>query len=264
MKRFRLCELPVGVRIGLIGLVLTLAGGLVASWYYMYLHYSPRDGNEKNLTYVDIASAYHKMKIPAPLIGALQRNHPDELVDEKMPSAERVALLEWLDGEPNTIMREFENEALEELMPAEIIFSRCVSCHDEDPQNADHGYPELPLYTPSEVQAVAISRDIQATPERVLAASTHAHALALAVQTMLVVGLLLGTRLPRVVVSVAAVLLGFGLLADVGSWWLARDNEFFVYVIFGAGGVFSSISALSLGLILVDLVVPRGKGTAHE
>ncbi len=259
MKRFRLCDLPVGVRIGLIGLVLTLGGGLIASWYYMYLHYSPRDGNKEELSYVDVASAYHKMKIPAPLIVALERDHPDELTDEDMPAAEREALLKWLGGEASSIMREFENEALEELMPADIVFNRCVACHDEDPQNAEHPYPELPLYTPAEVQAVAISRDIEPTPERILAASTHAHALALAVQTMLVIGLLLGTRLPRFVVSIAAILLGFGLLLDVGSWWLARSNEVYVYVIFGAGGVFNSISALSLGLILVDLLVPRFK-----
>lgn len=257
--------MPLGVRVGLIGLVLTLGGGLIASWYYLYLHYSPRDGNADDLSYVDVASAYHKMQIPAPLIVALEKGHPNELVDDGLPEAERTALLEWLGGEGGTIMRQFENEAMEEMMPAEIIFRRCVSCHDADPEDTEHPYPELPLYLPAEVQAVAISRDIEPTPERILAASTHAHALALGVQTVVVVGLLLGTRLPRLLVSIAAVLLGFSLLADIGAWWLARSNEQFVYVIFGSGGVFNVMSGLSLGVILVDLLVPRiGKAPGNE
>lgn len=252
----RLSDLPLGVRLGVLGLVLTLMGGLCASWYYLFLHYAPRDGNPDDLTYVDIASAYHKMQIPAPIRVALDRGHPDELTGDPLPADEREALLAWLAGEPSTLMQRFEDETLEEMMPAEIIFRRCVSCHDTQPRNTEHPYPDLPLYTPSEVQKVAISRDIETTPVRILAASTHAHALALSVQTLLIVALLLLTRLPRVLVSLAAVLLGFALLADIASWWLARQSEIFVMVIFGAGGVFNGFSALALLAIAGDLLVP--------
>lgn len=255
-RRWRLCDLPLGVRLGLVGLVLTLAGGLLASWYYLFLHYSPRDGNKNDLTYVDVASAYHKMQIPAPLKVVIERGHPRELTGESLPEAERKSLLDWLASPPESIMRAYEDETLEELMPAEIVFNRCVSCHDAQPTDTAHPYPQLPLYTPAEVQAVAISRDIEPTPERILAASTHAHALTLAVQSMIVIGLLLGTRVPRALVSIAAVLLGFSLLADIGSWWLARQNAAFVYVIFGAGGVFNATSALCVLAVLLDLVVP--------
>lgn len=256
-RRFRLCDLSMGVRFGLVGLVLTLAGGLLASWYYLFLHYSPRDGNKESLTYVDVASAYHRMQIPAPLRAAIERGHPKELTGESLPEAERTSLLDWLASPPETIMRRFEDETLEELMPAEIVFTRCVSCHDANPADKEHPYPQLPLYTPAEVQAVAMGRDIEPTPERILAASTHAHALTLSIQTMILVGLLWGTRLPRIVVSLAAVLLGFSLLADIGSWWLARQNEAFVYVIFGAGGVFNATSAACVLAVLLDLLIPR-------
>ncbi len=253
----RLCDLPLGVRLGVLGLVLTLMGGLGASWYYLFMHYAPRDGNPDDLTYVDVASAYHKMQIPAPLRVALERGHPDDLVDEPMPSEEREALLAWLAGDASLLMQRFEDETLEEMMPAEIIYRRCVSCHDTRPENQEHPYPDLPLYTPSEVQKVAISRDIETTPLRILAASTHAHALTLSVQTLFVILLLLLTRLPRPIVSLASVLLAFALLADIGSWWLARRSEVFVGVIFGAGAVFNGVSMLALLAIAIDLLVPR-------
>jgi hypothetical protein len=254
---FRLCRLHWGVRIGLIGLVLTLMGGLLASLQHLRNHYSPRDGDKSDLTYIDVASAYHGVNVPSPLVEALQRGHPNELTDKDLPAADREALLTWLASENPG--QTFDDESLGEMMPAAILERSCVSCHSVNPENTEHAAAAIPLFYFDDVEKLTTSREILPTPTPILAMSTHAHALALAVQTIVLIGLLVGTRLPRGVVGVVAGTLGVTLALDIGSWWLSRDTEAFVWVILAAGGVFTGLSGASLLAVLIDLVVP-GRG----
>ncbi len=254
---FRLCHLHWGVRLGLIGLVLTLLGGLYASAQHLRNHYSPRDGNKQDLTYIDVASAYHGVNVPAPLAEALKRGHPNELTDEDLPAAEREALLSWLASENRA--QTFDDESLGEMMPALIFERSCVACHSSNPENTEHPAPKLPLFYFDDVNRLTVSREILPTPPSILTASTHAHALTLAVQTIVILGLLLGTRLPRRVVGIVSATLGVTLALDIGAWWLSRDVEAFVWVILAAGGIFNGLSGLTLLAVLVDLIVPARK-----
>jgi ABC-type sulfate transport system permease component len=69
--------------------------------------------------------------------------------------------------------------------------------------------------------------------------------------------LLLGTRLPRWLIGMLLALMGVGLLADIGGWWLARLYVSAVYAILIGGAAFNGASGLALVLTLLDLWWPR-------
>lgn len=265
VPRFRLCDLPCGARLGLIGVVATLGLGLWASAKHLKNHYAPRDGESSSVSYNDIATAYHKKLIDAPLLTALKRGHPDELAGqatpggdsvEAMPEAERRALIEWLEMDKARIETEYGNFERGEFMPEDLIEFNCVSCHTASASgtNAAAGYP---LKSFDDVRRLAYPLDLEPTPEPILTASTHAHALSLGVQSAIVIVMLCWTRFPRVLTGLLGGVIGLSLAADLGSWWLARGDETFVWVIIGAGGVFNGLTALALFAVLLDLLVPR-------
>jgi hypothetical protein len=248
----RLRHLGVGARLGLTFLVLTLLGGLAASAQHLLWHHQNRD-ELPGLSMDDLKGAYHGVNVRSPLIVALERAHPDG-----MPQADRDALLKWLRG--TRISEDYDNLDLGAGAPAEIIAARCVSCHSR--QSTDSVAKRLPLEFFDDVKAVAFSRDIRPTDIKILAASTHTHAISLGVLSIVVSLLLYATRWARSLVGAAIALMGLALFADIAAWWLARESAGLVYIIVIAGAIYNALTALTLLAVLADLWLPTRRGSA--
>lgn len=262
---FRLCSLSATARLGLTGLILILLGGLFASVAFIYEHYRNRD-QQPRLTVTDIKGAYHGTVADAPIIGALKRGHPPELA-----AKDREALLDWLQGKTNEsgkrpptanprLFEEFDNIDAGDANPADILARACVSCHSV---RASGSGPEaekaraIPLDQWEAVKKQATSVQVVATPMRGLLISTHAHALSLGTLGAVLALLMLCTRYPRGLVNFLIMLIGVGLLADIGGWWVARSYEWGVYSLLVGGAVFNGATAVSLLMVLLDLWLPR-------
>jgi hypothetical protein len=119
--------------------------------------------------------------------------------------------------------------------------------------------PDIPLEYWDDVQALAVSRNVQPVPLEILAASTHTHALGMAAIGG-VIGLLgLLTSWPRRLVGLVVGAMGVGLMLDLGGWWLTRmEPGFAVMVVAGGTAYTGGLSLLGL-LVLVDLCLPAKK-----
>lgn len=240
---------PLGLtaRMGLTVLVLTLLGGLAVSGIYMAMHHENRD-ERPGLTMNDIRGHYAGVNVPSPMLEALKRKHP-----ASQSEASRQVLIDWLEGD--RISEDYDNLDLGDLSPAEIIDADCLRCHSRQSTDAD-AYPQLPLDYFTDVKAVAFSTDIRPVGTEVLAASTHTHAISLAVLALVSGGLLLLTGWPRRLVNPLILLTALGLAADLSGWWLARVAPGVVPMIVVGGVVFAGGVGLSLLLVMADLWRP--------
>ncbi|MAJ28427.1 hypothetical protein CBD41_03275 [bacterium TMED181] len=232
--------LPLGVRLGLTGLCLVLLGGLFASFQHMKNHYSDRDAKPE-FSIDDVVSAYHGLDSPAPLKVALEKGHP-----ETLPEAQKTILLNWLNGD--RVLMKYDSEDWPEV-PADILDEYCLSCHTRD-QAESQGIPALEYF--DDIQKLVVSRKVEKTPDEILAASTHAHALSMSIQGIVVLLLALLTAWSTRSVSFLCALMGLGLLGDISGWWLARYSPAFVTLIMVSGAAYSGVQALLLGGILWD------------
>lgn len=249
----RLRALGFGTRLGLSFLVLTLLAGLAASARHLVWHHENRD-ERPGLSLEDLQGAYHGVQVRSPLLTALARGHPGDL-----PTAQRDALLSWLRG--TRISEDYDNLDLGERAPGEIIAARCVSCHSR--QSSDAVAKRLPLEFFDDVKAVAFSRDVRPTDVKILAASTHTHAISLGVLSIVVSLLLCATRWPKRVVGGGIALMGLALFADIACWWLAREAGGLVYVIVVAGFTYTALTAIGLMAVLADLWGPAARPRAE-
>jgi hypothetical protein len=247
--RFRLCDLSIAAKLGITFLALVLLGGLYASAMHIKLHYENRD-EAPGVSMNDLKGAYHGVNIRAPLLVALESGHP-----ETLNADDRKVLTDWLEGGHVSI--DYDNLDLGDAAPAEIIARDCVSCHSEKAAAQHPEAAKIPLDTFEKVKGIAFNKQIDPPPYRILVLTTHTHALSLGTMGVAIAWLLLATRLPRFISHGLLMLMGIGLFADIGSWWLARDYVGFVYVIVAAGFVFNGSSALSLGLVILDTWFPR-------
>jgi len=228
-------------------LVLTLLGGLAVSGIYMAIHHENRD-EQPGLTLNDVRGHYAGVNVPSPLLGALEREHPETQAD-----ASRQVLIDWLKGD--RISEDYDSLDLGDLAPAEIIAADCLSCHSRQ-SNGEDACPDLPLDFYDDVTAVAYSIDIRPVDTEVLAASTHTHAISLSVMAMASSGLLLLTGWSRRIVNPLILLTALGLAADLSGWWLARVSPGVVPMIVAGGFIFASGVGLSLLLVIGDLWRP--------
>ncbi len=248
----KLCDLPLGARLGIACLVLVMLGGLAASAAQVFHHHRKKD-DIPALSMDDIKGAYHGVSVTAPLLAALERGHPEDL-----PQSERSALLTWLRGD--RVSQDYDNLDMGDNAPAEILARSCVSCHSR--QASDAAAKRTPLEYWDDVARVAFSKNLTPVPEEILIISTHTHALSLAPMSVVVAGLLLATRLPRRLAGPAIFLSGAALLLDLGAWWVSRTQAPAVYLIVTAGGVYMGTTALMLLAVLADLLMPRGKAAS--
>ncbi len=240
-------QLGFSARLGITLILLTLLGGLTVSGIYMKMHHENRD-EQPGLTLNDIRGHYAGVITPSPLLNAIERGHPEEQSSEA-----RKVLLDWLKS--NRISEDYDSLDLGDLAPAEIIASDCLSCHSAQ-STGDDAYPQLPLDYFDQVKKVANSSDIRPVDTKILAASTHTHAISLSVLSLAVGGLLLLTGWPRGLTNLLILLMGTGLALDIGGWWLARLNGAVVPIIVLGGVIFAASVALSLLLVIADLWRP--------
>lgn len=247
--QFRLRDLPVSVRVGLTGLIITVLIGMGASMLHLVWHYERRDERAK-FTLDDVRGAYRGIDASSPLAHTLREGHPETLA-----AADRQTLLKWLEGP--RVSEDYDNMDLGDAAPAEIIARACVSCHARKPTNPDPKQASIPLEFWDDIKKVAFSRKIEPTPTKIIAISTHTHALSLATLSLALFGLALATSLPRGLIHTLLTLTGVALMIDISSWWLARFSDIFVYAIVGAGGVYNLGTTLLTVLIGFDLWLPR-------
>jgi hypothetical protein len=243
----KLRQLGLSARLGLTLIVLTLLGGLTVSGIYMAMHHENRD-EQPRLTMSDIRGHYAGVNVPSPLLDAIERNHPEEQSEDA-----RKVLIDWLKGD--RISEDYDSLDLGDMAPAEIIASDCLSCHSRHSTGAGT-YPQLALDYFDDVRTIAYSRDIRRVGTEVLAASTHTHAISLAVLALASTGLLLLTGWPKGLANALILLMGLGLSLDIGGWWVARINGAVVPLIVAGGFIFTVSIALSLVLVVADLWRP--------
>ncbi len=249
MNGFQLRDLAAPVRLSLTLLMLVTLGGFAASLLHMQEHHQNRDGQE-GLAYDDLQGAYHGVHVPSPLKSALERGHP-----ETLDARQRELLDAWLSSD--RISEDFDNLDLGDDSPQEILIGACLECHARTSSSAIA--ETVPLDYWDDVKAVAFERSIDATDEAILLASTHTHAIALATITLLIAGLMLGTRWPAALSSSLILVAGLGLSTDLAAWWLARSSAGLVGLIIVAGAAYSISMVLMMLAVIADLWRPVGR-----
>ncbi len=255
MLPFRLRDLALGVRLGLSLLVLVLFGGLLYSATHLVQHHEGRDGTD-GFSYDDVVGVYHGIRTEAPLAVALESGHPEELGD-----AERQVLLDWLAS--GDLAGGYDSLELGDSAPAEIVDANCLQCHASGATEGNGVGERLPLEYFDEVEALAVSRDVAPQDPEIVIASAHTHALGMGSLSIVLLALALATRFGSRLVGLCAVASGAGLLADLGSWLLARDSVGFVVLIAGGGTLWMVANAVLALLVLGELWLPR-RGGATE
>ena len=110
------------------------------------------------------------------------------------------------------------------------------------------------------VQEHLYALEINPPALEILYMSSHTHALSLGTMALVLVLLLAATRYARRGAGLAIALMGAALLADMGGWFLAREREFFAYVVVGSGCAFALGVVLSCLLVFLELWLPDNRG----
>lgn len=246
---------PLMLRLALTLLVLTIVGGFAASGLHMVDRYANRD-QQPGLSMDDLVGAFHGITTAAPMARALDTGHPDEIEGAALLDTDRRILQDWLAGD--RISEDFDNLDLGDSAPVEILDRNCLECHSRQATAGDGVGLTIPMDFWDDVQRLAFSRRIEPNSTEIVIASTHTHALSLAVLLCVIIGLAAATRwstyrLIQALMLVAAA----GLLADIGGWWLTRFNGTFAYMIVIGGLAFALATAILLLVILSDLWWPR-------
>jgi hypothetical protein len=244
-------QYPLAARVGLTGIVLTLAMGLAASMAHLRGHSAKRD-QQPGFSLDDVRAAYRGLKGEAPMGKVLRDGHAPQL-----PQQDRDALLAWL-ASPNPAATFADPDAVE-LTPQELMSRSCASCHDGAGSASKGGGVRLSSW--GDIERYATVKNFDPTPREILLVSTHTHATGMGtLAAVLAAGGLL-TRWRRGA-GVLTGVMGVGVLIDIASWWLARGAEFFVPMIVLGGGMFGLGSGLLCVLVLAELWLPIRKGRA--
>lgn len=249
MSPIRLSELSLAARLGLTGMLATLLIGFAASASHMQKHHENRDG-QPGLSWEDFMGAYHGVEVTAPMLTSLEGGHPDDL-----SQAERMLLLKWLRADQ--ISENYDNLDLGDSAPAEIVQSRCLGCHARAAQEGDGIGQSVPLEFWDDIEKLSFSRSLSPPSIEILIASTHTHALSLAMIAIVLGALLLMTRWSQRLQGGLILIGGLALFLDLACWWIVRSQAGFLVVLIGAGVLFSASMLASILLVLADLWLPR-------
>lgn len=147
-----------------------------------------------------------------------------------------------------------------------VLASVCIECHNSDggdmedvpfasAADADPDYAMIvdtgsaePEYETHEMGPQ--TKTLGPTAEKRLVHITHAHVLAMPVFTMLVGMLFMMTGWGSGIKLLLGPLPMLAVMADIGSWWLARYSEPFIFVIAASGAVFGLTYALQILCVL--------------
>jgi mono/diheme cytochrome c family protein len=185
------------------------------------------------------------------------------------------ALISWLeDGAKEEDFAKADLAQAGDPSATEVIMAHCVECHHadggdmEDVPFAADADAEPEFAKVAEVATPEYERH-QSGPQRVTLAPTslkklvhitHAHILTIPVFALIVGVLFLMTGLPTWVKLILGPLPMLAVIADIGSWWLARFIEPFIYVIAASGAVFGASYGLQILCILASMWLGRTGG----
>lgn len=251
-------RLPLGARLSLTFLMLVLLGGYLASGLHMQEHHHNRDGRPE-MSMTDIEGVYHGVTTPSRLRELLLLGHPGELEEAKPPNPDDVSeLLAWLEGD--AVAENWSNIDFGEGFgsPEEITAAACGACHGAQVATSERAKPLLATW--DHYKELAFENSVSPTDEAILLASTHTHAIALGTITLLMCGLMYGSRFPRKLKGLLGVLASGGLLLDLACWWLARDTALFVPLIVFGGVAHAGAMGLMMLAVIVDVWAPDRGG----
>ncbi|MBC8875962.1 MAG: hypothetical protein H8E44_41590 [Planctomycetes bacterium] len=280
-ETMRLARLSLSAK-ALVSLFLLLVGlGYFAATANIYFQHQDAD-LEPGLTLDDLKRSFHglekeitpeaKVTVNSTMLeqvrpGGDMREHLD-------PGGEPAAraLIFWLEN--GATEEDFAKSGLAQtgdLSAKEVIAAQCIECHNADggdmedvPFAADaDSVPEFTLVAAVATPDVTIH---ESGPRRVTLAPiglkklvhvTHAHILSIPVFTLIVGVLFLMTGCGSTVKLILGPLPMLAVIADIGSWWLARFYEPFIYVIAASGAVFGATYGLQILCILASMWLGR-------
>jgi hypothetical protein len=246
---FRLRNLPLGAKLGILCAVIVLFGGYeVAAIKHLVEHHSPRDGVE-GFSLSDVEGVYHGLNNPSRLLTMLEQDHAPDLAQD-----DRAILIDWLQSAD--VAANYDNLDFAAFTPEEIITANCLDCHGRT-SAVDQG-AGIALATWSEIQRFAFPIVVNPADEAIMLASMHAHAPVMAMITITVALLAcMAGWAPGWLRGVLIFFAGAALLVDIGSWFPARTYASLTLLILGGGVVHSGAMGLLMVIVAVELLLPR-------
>ena len=268
-------------RLSLSGKVLvTLFLGIVGPGYLfgtanIMLRHQDAD-LEPGLSVDDLRATFHGME--KTITPDAQVTVHSEMLEQVGPEGEMRKYLEK-GGEPaiHSLIGWLEEGAKEDGFvagdpsPQQVIKSQCIECHRADGGDME----DLPFATNAEAEPEYTLVMAAAEPEfethesgpqtvvlgptnvKKLVQVTHVHILSMPVFTFFVGILFLVTGFSEKMKLVLAPLPMLAVLLDIGSWWLARFVEPFIYVIAASGALFGATYALQILCILYAMWIEK-------
>ena len=280
-ESMRLARLSLSAK-ALVSLFLLLVGlGYFAATANIYFQHQDAD-LEPGLTLDDLKRTFHGLEkeiTPEAKVTVnstmLEQVRPGgdmrEYLDPGGESAVR-ALIFWLEnGAAEEDFAKSELAQAGDPSAKQVITDQCIECHNadggemEDAPFADdeESKPEFanvekvakPEYTRHDSGPQQVT--LAPTGLKELVHITHAHILAIPVFTLIVGVLFLMTGCGSSVKLILGPLPMLAVVADIGSWWLARFYEPFIYVIAASGAVFGATYGLQILCILASMWLGR-------
>lgn len=262
LSSMRLRRLPTLTRLGLTCAILVLVAGYVAAGVFVAEHHGPRDGRP-GLSLDDVEGVYHGVTVEPLLLALLERGHPAEVARAPAPeSADLAHLTAWLRS--GRVAEDWDNIDLGDGYgsPAEVVADACATCHQRGGDATRRAAPPLEFW--DDVAKVALPREVLPTDTALLLASTHAHGPAMSAIAILAIVLASLTRWPRLLVGLAALAAGAGLLVDLAAWWLARDTAGLAPIIVIGGAAHAAGTCALLAMALLELWLPSRPESASR
>jgi hypothetical protein len=282
----RLARLSLPAKV-LVSLFLALVGlGYLAATANIYLQHKDAD-LEPEMSPDDLRRKFHGLEkeiTPEAEVTVnstmLEQVRPEGDMREYLePGGEPAirALVSWL--EDGAKEEDFAKPALFQAgdpSAKQVIADQCVECHHanggdmEDLPFADDEESEptfklvieaaAPTFETHESETQRV--ELAPTSVKKLVHVTHAHIMTIPVFTLIVGALFLMTGLPTGVKLILGPLPMLAVIADIGSWWLARFVEPFIYVIAASGAVFGTAFGLQILCILASVWLGKTGGQA--
>jgi hypothetical protein len=272
----RLARLALPAKILLTLFVLVVGPGYLVATANIFFQHQNAD-LEPGLTLDDLKRTFHGLEkevTPDAEITVnsvmLEQVRPDGDMREYLETGGEPAiraLVSWLEAEAKE--EDFATPALfapDDPSAQEVLTLYCVECHNSDGGDME----DVPFAATMDDQAefalvfetaeadVTVNQEgpqvLTLAPKniRTLVHVTHAHILTIPVFTMIVGVLFLMTGMGSSIKLLLGPLPMLATLLDIGSWWLARFSEPFIYVIAAAGAVFGASFALQILCILLS------------
>lgn len=269
---FRLADVPVAAKLMLTALLLLLGAGYLIALGNIYAQHQDAD-LEPGLTLNDLRRVYHGIEtttttrthVPSEMERVVEPGGKMRKYLELGGPADVRALTDWLAASaPEARFTQPDLPKAGDPSPQQVITRCCIECHNADGGDAED-IPYAPnADTPADFTLVdlkAASEDLTGHETITLAPTgtdeliqvSHVHALSMPLFTLVIGVLFLLTGLPHGFKSLVAPLPMIALVADIGSWWLARPFEPAIYIIAAAGAVFGISYGLQILCVFCSL-----------